>query len=195
MNEIFLNIVKYAFTLYLIILIPIYWRHYGAQNFLWISDVGLLLTLIALWFRSSLLISMAIIVILPFEIFWIIDFIYHFYTGNNLLGVVGYMFNPKNPLLIRGLSFFHIVVPIIWIWCLFSWGYNSKALFPAVLLIVAVAIATYFLTNPAANINWVFTPLLYNWKVIPSYAWLVMLIIVYPLIVIVPMHFFLKWIY
>jgi len=87
MNPIILTIVTYFLTLFLLILIPIYWKIYGLKNFLWFSDIGLFLTVIALWLNSSLLITTAALLILPFELFWILDYAFRLITRRPLLGV------------------------------------------------------------------------------------------------------------
>ena len=50
--------IKVGYTLFLVILVPVYWAHYGPKNFLWFSDIALLTTGAALWLESPLLASM-----------------------------------------------------------------------------------------------------------------------------------------
>jgi hypothetical protein len=45
-------------TAYVAILVPVYWRFYGPANFLWFSDLALLISLAALWLENPLLASM-----------------------------------------------------------------------------------------------------------------------------------------
>ena len=47
--------VKILYTLFVCILVPTYWRRYGLANFLWFSDLALLLTMVALWLENRLL--------------------------------------------------------------------------------------------------------------------------------------------
>jgi hypothetical protein len=49
--------IKVVYTLYLCVLVPVYWTHYGPQNFLWFSDIALLTIAAALWLESPLLAS------------------------------------------------------------------------------------------------------------------------------------------
>src|SRR5207237_3890877 len=65
---------RIGLTAFVAFLVPYYWRHYGPQTFLWLSDAGLFLTVIALWRADRLLISMMAIGVLPLELFWNIDF-------------------------------------------------------------------------------------------------------------------------
>jgi hypothetical protein len=46
---------KLAVTAWMVVWVPAYAVHYGAANFLWISDVALFLTFVAVWRESRLL--------------------------------------------------------------------------------------------------------------------------------------------
>ncbi|HEV3510588.1 MAG TPA: hypothetical protein VGS05_02720, partial [Candidatus Sulfotelmatobacter sp.] len=50
---------KIAWTVWLIVWAPLYWRQYGAQNFLFFCDIGNFLIGIALWLESPLIFSWA----------------------------------------------------------------------------------------------------------------------------------------
>lgn len=191
----FFLIIKILLTAYVIILVPIYWKNYGAENFLWASDIGLFLTLLGLWFESSLLISIVSISVLPVEIAWNLDFFIELLTGNNLLGLADYMFESKYSLLLKSLSLFHIFMPIIWIFCLIKWGYDSNAIIYSIILCWIILILTYFFSDPENNINWVFIPEKKNWSKMPSLLWLIILMIGFPTLIFWPMHEFLKIIF
>ena len=183
--------IKILLTVFLIVLIPVYWKKYGPQNFLWLSDIGLFLTFFALWLHSPLLISMAVIGVLPFEIVWIVDYFYFLIRGRRLLGVSDYMFDPSLTLFIRSLSLFHIVMPFIWIYFLLNWGYDVKAIWYQTGLFWLALVLTYFFTNPAENINWVFISKVYHWR-IRAYLWLILQCVGIPLIVYLPMHLWMQ---
>jgi hypothetical protein len=40
---------KVAFTVFVAVLVPIYWREYGPANFLWFSDIALFAIVVGLW--------------------------------------------------------------------------------------------------------------------------------------------------
>ena len=46
---------KVAATVFLAVLVPVYWRTYGITNFLWFCDAALILTVAGMWLESSLL--------------------------------------------------------------------------------------------------------------------------------------------
>lgn len=104
---------KVSFTLFVLILLPVYWRQYGPGNFLWFSDIALLLTVPALWFESSLLASMILISIGLLELLWILDFFVHLIVGTSVTGLSAYMFDSRILLSVRALSLFHIVLPML----------------------------------------------------------------------------------
>jgi hypothetical protein len=188
-------IVKYLLTLFVAILIPVYWKNYGVKNFLWLSDIGLFLTLLAVWFHSALLISIAMILVFPLEIIWNIDFFFNLITKRKLLNIVDYMFDPKYSLFLRSLSLFHTFLPIFWIWSLFAWGYDKNALGYGIIIVWIVLSLSYFFTDPKENINWVFLPMAYHWRKIPAFLWFIFLLIGFPLFILAPMHFILQYLF
>jgi len=117
---------KIIFTLFVCALVPIYWRQYGPENFLWFSDIALLALVPALWLESALLASMLAISVVFFEVVWNIDFFFRVFTGKSLVGLSAYMFDPNIPLFIRGLSGFHIVLPLVLLWMLHRLGYDQR---------------------------------------------------------------------
>jgi putative ABC transport system substrate-binding protein len=46
---------KFAYTAFMAVLIPVYWHYYGPTNFLYFCDVSLILVLIAIWQENALL--------------------------------------------------------------------------------------------------------------------------------------------
>lgn len=188
MDTLIVFLVTVLLTVFAIILIPVYKKYYGYQNFFWISDIGLFLTVIALWFHSSLLISTLSILVLPFELLWMFDFVYRLIMRKKLFGIVDYMFTDHYPISVRLLTLFHIVTPVIWIWCLSMWEYDELAFPYAILLTWVVVLLTYFFTDPQRNINWVFSPSVYQWKRMPQSLWLLILFVGVPLCIIIPLH-------
>ena len=118
---------KVIYTLFICALVPIYWREYGPANFLWFSDIALLALVTALWLENALLASMVAISVVLFEALWNIDFFFRLATRKSLIGLSAYMFDPKIPLFIRGLSAFHIVLPLLLLWMLHRLGYDQRA--------------------------------------------------------------------
>lgn len=193
-NKSILSTVRTILTFFLILLIPIYWQYYGPQNFFWFSDIGLLLTVIALWVESPLIISMLVVGFLPFEIMWVFDFILQLLLNHKWLGFVDYMFNPNVAIFLRSLSFFHLLLPLVWIWYLLEWGYDKRAIWYQTVLLWVMLLLTYFFTDPEKNINWVFHPLKHQWEGVSSYLWLFIMMVGIPLLIYFPAHYFFKFV-
>jgi hypothetical protein len=118
---------KIIYTLFVCALVPVYWRQYGPANFLWFSDIALLALVPALWLENTLLVSMMAISVVFFEALWNVDFFFQLSTGKSLIGLSAYMFDSKIPLFIRGLSCFHIVLPLLLLWTVHRLGYDQRA--------------------------------------------------------------------
>jgi hypothetical protein len=101
------------------------------------------------------------------------------------------MFERERPLFLRALSLFHVALLPVMLFLLLRLGYDPAA-FPAMVLLGwAILLASFRLTDPASNINWVHrlgsrpapaSPALY----------LAALMVAYPLLVFFPAHVLLR---
>ena len=73
--------IKVLYTLFLCVLVPVYWVRWGPRNFLWFSDIALLITGVALWLESALLASMMTLAIALPELAWNADFFGRLLSG------------------------------------------------------------------------------------------------------------------
>lgn len=150
--------IKIGYTVFVSVLVPVYWWYWGAANFLWFSNLALLLGLVAIWLESPRLASMqAVSVGIP-EVAWNLDFFVELITGRRLLGMAAYMFREDEMLWVRGLSLFHVVLPVSLIWLVYRLGYDRRAWMIQTLFAWAVLLVCYFFTDPTANTNYVFGP-------------------------------------
>ena len=180
--------IKILYSLFLCVLVPIYWHHYGPSHFLWGSDIALFFVFVALWSEKPLPNSMMAIGVLSFEIVWSIDFL----AGAQLLDIAGYMYESERPLYLRSLSLFHIALPLIMIFLLRRLGYDRRALAVQTLLTWIVLPVTYLVTDPAANINWVFGFGRESQTVIHPLLYLALGMILLPVVVYLPGHLVLQ---
>jgi hypothetical protein len=181
--------IKLAYTAFLCLLIPVYWHGYGPANFLWACDIALFVTLVALWRENAVLNSMMVIGVLPIEAAWTLDLI----TGSNLFGMATYMFEAERPLFLRGLSLFHVAMPVLFIFLLRRLGYDRRALVFQTLLVWLVLLLTFLLTGPADNINLVFGPGRSAQTVLHPVLYLALEMILVPAVVCLPMHLLVRW--
>ena len=177
---------KLAYTLMVLLIIPLYWREYGPGNLLWFSDIALIVLAIALWTRSRLLVSMMAVGTLLLEFAWLLGFM----TGGKLL-ITGYMFDASIPLWLRSLSGFHFILPPLLIFLLYRWGYDQRALKWQTLLAWIVLPVTFLTTDQENNINWVFGPGVTQSN-FPPLLWLALIMLALPLLVYLPTHWVLK---
>ena len=190
------NFLKYSLTIFVAMMIPIYSYYYGPLNFLWFSDMGLFLTVIALWAQSDLIFSMAAVGILTLEIAWCLDFITDLSRALDLTkfdlvdGLSDYMFHNDYPLPLRLMSLFHVILPFAWFYYLYKWGYDRRAYVYFLPLYWADITLTYLLTEPKLNTNWVFMPI--DYPSISQNSWLIFLYIGVPIILFLPVHFILS---
>jgi hypothetical protein len=130
--------------------------------------------------------------VLVLESVWIIDFLIGLIAGSSVIGLSAYMFDSKISLPIRALSLFHIAMPVILVWLLHRFGYDRRALIAQTVLAWIVLPASYFLTSPSQNINWVYGPGNGPQKWMPAPLYLILLMLAFPLVLYLPTHFLLK---
>ncbi|HEY3131743.1 MAG TPA: membrane-associated protein [Acidobacteriota bacterium] len=181
-------LLKTLYTLFVCALIPIYWRYYGPANFLWFSDLALLLTVAALWLESPLLASMQVVSVLLLELLWIVDFVTRLASGVELTGLADYMFKADKPLFVRALSLFHLVLPFLLLWLVCRLGYDRRAWVAQSIMAWLVLLVCYFFTEPSENVNWVFGPGNRPQLWIAPELYLVLLLLFFPLCIYLPTH-------
>jgi hypothetical protein len=183
---------KIGYMLFLCILVPVYWIHWGPKNFLWFSDIALLTTVVALWLESSLLASMMTLAIALPELAWNVDFFGRLITGRQIFGLSGYMFDQRKPLPLRALSLFHIALPIVLLWLVHRLGYDDRAwVFQTVVALIVLPV-TYSLTDAADNINWVYGPGSARQRRMHPRAYLALTMMFFPLVIYLPTHLLLR---
>jgi len=183
-----------AYTVFVAVLVPAYWLHYGPQNFLWACDIALLATVAALWRASAWIAStLAVAVLLP-ELGWNADFFGRLVTGRDIFGfdATGYMFDPTIPRFVRSLSLFHVLLPLLLLWLVHRLGYDRRALATATLVTWVVLPVCYFFTEPARNINWVFGLNVVPQQWMPGAWYLAVMMLLVPVLLYLPAHLLLR---
>ena len=142
---------KLATTGFVVVLVPVYYRHYGPTNFLYFCDVALGLAVVSLWTAHPLPASMAAVGILLPQTLWCLDFVGEL-LGQRVVGLTAYMFNPKSSLFLRGLSFFHFWLPFLLVYLVRRLGYDRRALPGWTALGWALCLVSYRLLPPAGTV-------------------------------------------
>lgn len=156
---------KLAYTAFMAVLVPVYWHHYGATNFLYFCDVALFLTLAGIWLEDPLWISLPAAGILLPQLLWCVDFVLEL-AGFHFTGMTSYMFDGQKPLYLRGLSLFHGWLPWLLVFLTARLGYDRRAFSGWSLLAAGLCLFSYFFLPPAGaaladpnlprNVNYVF---------------------------------------
>ena len=160
---------KIGYTVFVAVLVPVYWVNYGPTNFLYFCDIALLITLYTVWKESALGASMAAVGILAPQVFWCLDFgmqLVRTLTGAAHTGMTAYMFDAGKPLFLRGLSLFHGWLPFLLVFLVVRLGYEARALKKWTLLAWSLCLIAFFALPPAGakladpntpvNVNYVF---------------------------------------
>ncbi len=155
--------IKLAYTAIVLVTVAVYSVKYPLGNFLWFSDIALLITTAALWLESPLLASMVAVGTLLPEILWNASFFGQLVSGRHVSGLTDYMFDESLPRYLRALSLFHVVLPVLLLWLIARLGYDARALAAQTALAWVVLPLTYWLTDPKLNVNWV-----YGWGAKPQ---------------------------
>ena len=179
---------KVIYTVFVCALVPIYWRQYGPANFVWFSDIALLALVPALWLENALLDSMMAISVVFFEALWNVDFFFRLATGKSLIGLSAYMFDPMISLFNRGLSCFHIILPLLLLWMLHRLGYDQRAFLWQTIVALVVLPVSYLMSNARENVNWVYGFGENPQRILPAPLFVILLMLLFPLAVYLPTH-------
>jgi hypothetical protein len=182
---------KVAWTAWLLLWAPVYFKQYGAQNFLFFCDLGNLLIAAALWLESRLIFSWQAVALLVFQTLYALDYLGALLLGRHLIGGTEYMFDQSVPILIRALGLYHLVVPPLLLWAIRGLGYDPRALKWATLTCWIVVPINFF-WRASYNVNWA-RGLGHEQHMVPALLYLVAYLIVVPVAVYWPTHLVLKW--
>jgi hypothetical protein len=182
---------KIGWTAWLLCWAPLYWRQYGAQNFLFFCDLGNILIGLALWLESPLIFSWQATGLLLFQTLYTIDLAGALMSGRHLIGGTEYMFDAHIPLPIRLLGLFHVVTVPLLLWAIARLGYDERG-WKLQTLTAWVVVPINFFWRPEMDVNWARGPFFQEQHVVPSLVYLAGYLIVVPLIVYWPTHLVLR---
>jgi hypothetical protein len=181
---------KILWTAWLLVWAPVYWKQYGAQNFLYFCDIGNVLIAIGLWSESRLILSWQAVSLLVFQSLYAIDLLGAFVSGHHAFGGTEYMFDPKIPLLVRALGLYHLVVPPLLLLALRRVGFDSNA-WKWATLEAWIAVPINFFWRRAYNVNFA-RGVGREQHVMPMWLYLISYLVLVPLVIYWPTQFLLK---
>lgn len=185
---------KILWTVWVLAWIPIYWRQYGLQNFLYFCDLGNILIAIGLWLESPLIFSSQATGLLLFQTLYTVDLLGAVFSGRHVIGGTEYMFDPHVALFVRLLSLFHVVTPPLLLWAIWRLRYDKRGwTFQTVMTWVVVTINYFW--RPQFDVNWARGPFFHEQHVVPGFLYLIAYLVIVPLMVYWPTHLLLQWLY
>ena len=185
---------KAAYTLWLLVLIPIDLDFYGPWIFLWFCHVGNLVLAVALWTESRLLFSWQTLSVLFFQVMFTLDLLGRLALGFHPIGGTEYVFDTINyPWHIRVSSMFHVFIPVLLLWGVWRLGYDRRAFGLQVVFSWCLLLACFFFSPPKMDINWVFGPYDKPQTLVSPGLYLVFLMLTLPLVLYLPKHLALSW--
>src|SRR6266576_5717602 len=183
---------KILWTIWVIAWAPLYWRQYGAQNFLYFCDLGNFLIAVGLWLESPLIFSWQATGLLLFQTLFAADLLGAFLTGKHWIGGTEFMFDSHLPLFLRLLSLFHVVTPPLLLWAIARLGYDRRG-WEWQTVTCWVVVPINYLWRPGFDVNWARGPLFREQHVIPGLLYLASYLVVVPLMIYYPTHLLLEW--
>ncbi len=184
--------VKLGYLLWMAIWVPVYWVFNGPENFLWLCDLANIILLFALCLESPLLMSSQAAGVLLIQFVWVVDFLSAWLLGSHLTGGTEYMFDSGQPRWLRAMSLFHIVIPPLLLWGVYRLGYDHRGWKLQTMIAWLLLPASYLLTGPALNINWVWQPFGLTQSLMPPRTFVLFMMLAYPVIVVFPTHLLLS---
>jgi len=184
---------KLLWSAFVIVWVPIYWRHYGAQNFLFFCDLGNVFIAVGLWLESPLIFSWQACSLLLFQTLFTLDLAGALVSGRHFIGGTEFMFDRQVPSPVRLLSLFHVVTPPLLLSGIWRLGYNKRGWKYQTLTAWIVVPINYF-WRPEYDVNWARGPFFHEQHAVPGLIYLQAYLIVVPAAVFYPTHLFLVWI-
>jgi hypothetical protein len=140
---------------WLLAYVPAWYATYGAWHFLFLCNLGVILTAVGLWFDQPLLLSSQAVAAPSIAALWLADAGWLLATGEHLHGGTAYMRDPAIPAIVRAMSLYHLAWPLLLAWCLRRTGHDRRG-FPLQVAIVLGVFAIGLWVAPASeNLNYV----------------------------------------
>ena len=187
--------VRMGFTLWMLWWVPVALWAYGPDNFLWLSNVGQVLLLYAIWRGDRLVASSQAGTVVLVGLTWTVDFVVALLVGGrSLTGVTAYMFDAELPLLARIMSLYHVALPVFALWVCRRLGYDGRGVWLQYLIATVMVLLAWTLTDPERNINYAFEPFGREQVWLPHGLYVALLALVFnPLLIFLPGHFLVRF--
>ena len=182
---------KIVWTVWLAVWAPLYWKQYGAQNFLYFCDLGNFLIAAGLWMESRLIFSWQAVGLLVFQTLYAADLIGALILGKHAIGGTEYMFDSSIPLFVRLFGLYHLAVPVLLLWAVRRLGYDRSG-WKWQTLTTSIIVPINYFWRPQYNVNWA-RGIGHDQHVMPGWLYVLGYLVVAPVFVYWPTHQALQW--
>ena len=159
---------RWVAVLWLLIYIPSYAQAYGVLNFLFLCNLGVMLSAVAFLLGNQLLVSSQALASPLIGLVWGLDAGARLLTGSHLFGGTAYMWDPQYPVLTRALSLYHLAWPVLMLWCVKTRGYDRRGWPLQAVIAGGGIVAGRLFTEPAANVNYSYTDPFWGTQIGPA---------------------------
>jgi hypothetical protein len=146
---------RLAAVLWLLLYVPAYAGTHGWWHFLFLCNLGVIVTALGFVFGNQLLLSSQALLAPGIALLWIADVGSQLVTGQFLHGATAYMWDASLPALVRALSLYHVAWPAFLVYALRRYGYDRRALRLQGALLAVALMGGLLLAPVAENINYV----------------------------------------
>src|SRR5438128_1877205 len=184
---------KIGWTLWVMVWIPLYWRQYGPNTFLWFCDIANFMILAGLWTESALIFSWQAVSVLLVQIAYTIDVVGRALFGRHFIGGTEWMFENTIPLGMRVTSLLmHVAAPPLLIWGVRRLGYDRRGLYYQIATACVVLPICWLGWDEKINLNWVWGPFNRPQHLVSPLLFVPICILGYTLVLYLPTHLILN---
>jgi hypothetical protein len=147
------GVLRALYSAWFCVWFALYARYFGWQFVLWFCCLANVYLLVGLWRRTALWFSLAAVSVLPIQLAYSAELASRWLFGVRLHGATDYLFDPTIPEYIRGLSLFHVFVPVLIVYALIRHGYDQRAFWLQSAIALAMLCVCYFGFDPLTQTN------------------------------------------
>lgn len=147
---------RWLALLWLAIYVPAYALAYPLINFLFLCNLGIVVTAVGLIAGNRLLVSSQAVAAPVIGLAWGLDAGWKVLTGKFLFGGTAYMWEDKYPLFTRLLSTYHLFWPLLLIFCVRRAGYDRRGWLLQTGIFAAGVTVARLATPVEENVNFAF---------------------------------------
>jgi len=183
-----------AWTVWVVVWIPLYYRQWGFSTFLWFCDIANLVILGALWTERPLLFSWQAVSVLLFQIVFTVSVLGRLVTGRQLIPGTGWVFDDSSiPVYIKLLSVgMHVASPPLLLWAIRRLGYDRRAIWVQIATVCFLLPVCWWGWDERLNLNWVYKPFDTPQRAMSPALYLLVCIVGYIVLVFLPTHLVLR---